>query len=100
MARRKTSRRSSSLARKRPGRTPKVGEKVTIKAPGKKPLTFTKGKLHRLLGVPQGEKIPQSKVRAALAGKYGPEAKKAAVFAFKGPLKKGRQTAARHRKKK
>jgi len=80
-------------------KTPKVGEKVTIRAKGKKPLSFTKGKLHRLLGVPQDKKIPQSKVKAALAGKYGPEAKKAAVFAFKGPLKKGRQTASKRRRK-
>ena len=30
-----------------------------------------KGRLHRALGVPEGEKIPEAKMRAALAGKHG-----------------------------
>ena len=35
---------------------------------GQKPVTFQKGGLHRSLGVPQGEKIPASKMAAAKAG--------------------------------
>lgn len=76
-----------------------MGKKVVIRKKGKKPLKFEKGALHRQLGVPEGEPIPASKKRAALAGKYGPLAKKRAVVAFKGALKAGRETAARRRKK-
>lgn len=89
----------ASIRRKRPGRTPKPGETVTIKAKGKKPLKFEKGALHRALNVPMDKPIPPSKKRAALEGKYGKEVKKMAVFAFKGALKKGRETAAAHRRK-
>lgn len=39
------------------------------------------GALHRQLGVPQGEKIPSSKMKAAREGKYGAKAKKRAAFA-------------------
>lgn len=74
------------------------GKTVTIHKKGKKPIKFKKGGLHKSLGVPEGEKIPASKMKAALAGKYGPKAKKQAVMA-QGLLKKGRQTAAKHRKK-
>lgn len=70
-------------------------EKVTIKKKGKKPITFRKGALHRALGVPEGEPIPPGKKKAALAGKYGPKVKRMAVFAFKGALKKGRETASK-----
>ena len=66
---------------------------VTMSAPGKKPITFKKGSLHRQLGVPEGEPIPESKKRAALAGKFGSLAKKRAVFGFKGALAAGRKTA-------
>lgn len=64
-------------------KTPKPGQKVTLKAkkPGQKKITFTKGGLHSSTGTPQGKKIPASKKVAALAGKYGPKAKKQAVFA-------------------
>lgn len=34
-----------------------------------------KGRLHRALGVPVGEKIPAAKMRAALAGKHGSKAR-------------------------
>ncbi len=71
---------------------------VTIKKRGKKPITFRKGALHRALGVPEDKPIPPGKKRAALAGKYGPKVKKMATFAFKGALKKGRQTAAKKRR--
>jgi hypothetical protein len=70
-----------------------MAKKVTIKSPGKKPLTFQKGGLHKSLNVPQGEKIPESKKKAALKGEYGAKAKKQAVFAYKGALASGRKTA-------
>lgn len=40
-----------------------------------------KGRLHRALGVPVGEKIPAAKMREALAGKYGSKARKEAQAA-------------------
>ena len=85
----------TSRAKKRPGKTVAPGGTVVIKKKGKKPLSFKKGALHEALGVPQGQPIPESKKRAALAGKYGPKVKKMAVFAFKGALAKGRKTAKR-----
>lgn len=59
-----------------------MAPKRTIKpqAKGQKPITFEKGGLHRSLGVPQGQKIPPAKIRAALAGKYGAKAKKQAAL--------------------
>lgn len=36
--------------------------------------------------------------KAALEGKYGPKAKKQAVFAFKGALSSGRKTAKNKKK--
>ena len=68
-----------------------------ISSPGKKPITFEKGGLHRSLGVPQGQKIPAKKVAAAAKGEYGPKAQKQAVMA-KGLLASGRKTAAKGRK--
>jgi hypothetical protein len=65
---------------------------VTMSAPGKKPIKFKKGALHRQLGVPEGEPIPAGKKQAALSGKLGSLAKKRANFAFKGALAAGRQT--------
>lgn len=56
-------------------------KKVTISAPGKKPITFKRGGLHASTHTPMNEKIPASKRKAALAGKYGPKAKKQAQFA-------------------
>lgn len=70
--------------------------KVTMKAKGKKPVSFSKGGLHRSVGVPEGQKIPASKVAAAKAGRYGPKAKKQANMAT-GMLAKGRKTAAKNR---
>lgn len=78
-------------------KTPKVGARITIKEKGKKPMSFTKGNLHKAVHVPQGTKIPASKMRAAAAGKYGAKAKKEALFA-ENVLKKGRKTAIRHKK--
>lgn len=71
---------------------------VIIKKPGKKRIKFKKGKLHEDLGVPKGKPIPPGKKKAALAGKYGKKTKKRAVFAFKGALKKGRQTVAKKKR--
>jgi hypothetical protein len=39
------------------------------------------GALHKQLGVPEGEKIPEEKLNAALAGKYGELAQKRARLA-------------------
>lgn len=76
---------------------PKRARTVTVRAKGKKPISFEEGALHRQLGVPEGQPIPESKKRAALAGRYGPLAKKRAVLAFRGALAQGRRTARRHR---
>ncbi len=78
----------------------KKGKKVTMRAKGKKPITFKKGALHEQLGVPAGEPIPASKKRAALSGKRGPLAKKRATFAFKGALAAGRKKSKRRGGKK
>jgi hypothetical protein len=78
-----------------PSRTKKT---VTMRAKGKKPVTFRKGGLHRSLGVPEGSKIPASKMAAAKAGNYGPLAKKQANMAT-GMLAKGRRTAAKKKGK-
>jgi len=59
---------------------------------GQSPVTFRKGGLHQSLGVPQGQKIPASKMAAAKSGSYGPLAKKQANFA-QGMLAAGRRTA-------
>lgn len=68
---------------------------TTIKGgKGQKPVTFAKGGLHRTVGVPQGEKIPASKMAAAKAGKYGPKGKKQASMAT-GMLAAGRRTASK-----
>lgn len=70
-----------------------------LRAKGRKPIRFEEGALHRQLDVPEGEPIPPGKKRAALAGEYGPLAKKRANFAFRGALSTGRKTAARRRKR-
>lgn len=64
-------------------KTPKVGQKETLKPKkaGQKKISFVKGGLHASTGTPQGKKIPASKKAAAIAGKYGPKAKKQAGFA-------------------
>ncbi len=56
-------------------------KKVTISAPGKKSISFTKGGLHKSTNTPMGQKIPKDKIKAALAGHYGEKAKKQAMFA-------------------
>jgi len=76
--------------------TVRRGKKVTIKPKkkGQKPITFTEGGLHKSLGVPADKPIPPGKMRAALAGKYGPKAKKQAL------LKKNVLTGPKKRRKK
>jgi hypothetical protein len=75
------------------------GKKVTISGGnGKPPVQFSKGGLHRSLGVPEGQTIPAAKMAAAKRGDYGPKAKAQAGMAT-GMLAAGRRTAARHRKK-
>jgi hypothetical protein len=69
--------------------------RITMAAPGKKPITFQRGALHAQLGVPAGQPIPPGKKAAALAGRYGKKAKKRAVFAFRGALAAGRATRAK-----
>jgi hypothetical protein len=64
-------------------------KKRTIKAAGKKPISFKPGGLHESLGVPKDKPIPAKDMQAALAGKKGPKAQKQANFA-KNVLSKGR----------
>jgi len=61
-------------------------------------MTFQSGGLHQTTGTPIGMNIPSQKMAAAAAGRYGPKGKKQAVFA-RGALAKGRQTAAKNRKR-
>lgn len=72
---------------------------VTMRQEGRKPIHFQKGALHRQLGVPEGQPIPEDKKRAALRGDYGAQAKKRANFGFRGALAAGRKTAARNRRR-
>jgi len=76
----------------------KSSGKTTIKAPGKKPISFKSGGLHQSTGTPAGQPIPATKMQAALSGKLGPRAKKQALFA-KNVLGQGQRTAAKNRKK-
>jgi hypothetical protein len=55
--------------------------KVKITSPGKPAISFEKGGLHNSTNTPQDEPIPAAKKAAALAGKYGPAARKQALFA-------------------
>lgn len=85
-----------TAAKKTGGKT-SGGKKTVIRAPGKKPVAFTPGGLHKSLGVPEGQVIPPAKMAAAKAGDYGPAAKAQANLAT-GMLAKGRKTAAKNRK--
>ena len=86
---------STPKARKRKGKTVRVGGTQVIAAKGKKPLAFTRGALHKALGVPMDKPIPPGKKRDALKGKYGKKVQSQANFAFHGALAKGRETAGR-----
>jgi hypothetical protein len=83
---------------RKPAAKPAAAKTQTIKSPGKTPVTFEKGGLHKSLGVPQGQPIPAAKMQAALAGKAGPKARQQAEFA-QNMLKAGRKTAAKNRSK-
>lgn len=87
----------TARAKKMPGKTVKVGGTQVLKAKGKKPIAFEKGGLHTQLGVPQGEKIPASKMQAAARGEHGELAQKRARFA-QHVLAAGRATAMRKKK--
>lgn len=60
-----------------------VGTRRTIKPskPGQKPITYRVGSLHTATHTPQGQKIPKSKLRGALAGNYGKAAERKANLA-------------------
>ena len=47
---------------------------------GKKPIKFHEGGLHETTHTPAGEKIPKSKIAAAMSGKYGAKGEKQARF--------------------
>lgn len=82
--------------------TVKVGDTVTMRKKGKKPITWKKGGLHTTTHTPQGQKIPQSKIKKALAGGYGPKGKKQAQFdknVLTGRKKNRRRTGAHARKR-
>lgn len=71
----------------------KKAKTVTVKPKkkGQKPIKFKEGGLHRSLGVPEDKPIPPGKMKAALAGKHGPKAKKQALLkknVLTGPKKK------------
>ena len=88
---------NTKRAKKMPGKSVREGGTVVIGGEGKKPLAFKKGGLHASTDTPAGKKIPASKMKAALGGKYGPKAKKQANFA-KNVLRKGRRTATNKRR--
>lgn len=48
--------------------------------PGQKKISFTHGGLHTTTNTRAGEKIPASKIAAALAGQYGPKGRQQALF--------------------
>lgn len=73
-----------------------MAKTVTMRKRGKKPVSFSKGGLHRSTNTPEDEPIPASKMRAAARGDYGATAVKQATMAS-GMLRKGRKTAARNR---
>lgn len=50
-------------------------------SPDQKTIKYHPGGLHESTHTKQGEKIPASKVKAALSGNYGPKAKRQALFA-------------------
>lgn len=48
--------------------------------PSQKPITFQEGGLHKTTGTQPDQKIPKTKIAAALAGKFGPKGKSQALF--------------------
>jgi len=55
-------------------------ETIQPSEPGQKPINFQKGGLHATTSTPTGDKIPTSKIAAALAGKFGAKGKAQALF--------------------
>lgn len=47
---------------------------------GKKPIKFHEGGLHQTTHTPMGQKIPASKIHAAMSGAYGPKGEKQVRF--------------------
>lgn len=64
-----------------PKRGPGKIRTIKPKKKGQKTIKYRPGGLHASTGTPKGQKIPKSKLRAALAGRYGPKAKKQADMA-------------------
>lgn len=58
-----------------------VTKTIEPKKEGQKPITYKPGGLHRSTNTPSGDKIPQKKFERALAGSYGPLARKQALMA-------------------
>lgn len=58
-----------------------VTKTIEPKKEGQKPITYHPGGLHSSTGTPQGKKIPQAKFERALAGGFGPKARKQALMA-------------------
>lgn len=54
---------------------------IEPKKEGQKPITYHPGGLHASTGTPQDKKIPQSKFERALAGGFGPKARRQALMA-------------------
>jgi len=75
------------MGRNKKRRTPKIIIKPQGK--GQEPLRFEKGGLHKALGVPQDQLIPESREKSASAGRYDPKARTQAIFTFLGALAKG-----------
>ncbi len=69
---------------------------VTLKPQhkGQKKVTFKEGGLHASTHTPMGQPIPKQKIQKALAGDYGPLARKQALM-YVNMLKKGQRTAAK-----
>jgi len=90
---------STPRARKIPGKSVAPGGIIVIEPQeaGQEPLHFKKGALHKALGVPLDQPIPEPEKRAALAGEYGPKVRSMAIFAFLGALARGRETIRRRR---
>ena len=75
-----------------------AAKKVTIKAQGKKPISFKPGGLHQSTGTPAGQPIPAAKMQQALSGKLGLKAKQQANFAknvLTGPKSGGSKSTER-----
>lgn len=94
----------TARARKRPGKTVREGGTVVIRKAGKRPLAFKKGALTEE-AKRHGYSSPKAYCEAIgmnTGWKKGVSTttKRRCIFAFKGALAKGRETASAHRRKK